>query len=144
LPAPEEVLEPAILPRVVVATTDIAHEDCVELANESERVRQACKPLQPVFESLGIVVDHAHIIAGSGRSVRCLEDEEYLESGDRALDPAREHRFPAEERPDEEMRVRHHPADAGEFAHASIGLRQRLNERQCQFDCGRQRIGDKR
>ena len=101
----------------------------MELSHETQREGQRCKALQAVLKGGDVVPDLTQVVRAAVDGGAGLGRKQLPQSRLRALDAAGEHGLPADEGPDQEMRVGESPSFTGEPADGAVGGGQPEGER---------------
>ena len=117
----DPVLGAAKLSRGSRVSPDAPHQSLVQLPHETQGERQRVQAPYPVLQG-GHVVGHLLQIGCIPFDLCPGPRGKQLAQGSlRALDAAGKHRFPVQERPDEQVRIRHQPPFPGEPAYRQVG-----------------------
>ena len=139
---PDPVLGAPELPGYGAVAPHSRHELGVELPHQPEREWQPLQPGHAVLERRHVVAHLAEVGRAPLHRRPGLGRQQLPERGLRALDPAGQNGLPADERPDEEVRVRELATLARQAADLAVGLGKRCHQVSRPLDRGGQGIGN--
>jgi hypothetical protein len=119
----DPVLDATKLPRRGLPAANGFHEPRVQLANQTQRERQALQTLDAVLQRRD-VVGHLLEVRRARLDIRAgLRHEQLFQRRLRPFDAAREDRLPADEGADQKARLREPAAFSGQAADGAVGVR---------------------